>query len=54
MKRYQIIMRPIATASGERGVWSFAAHGARWERQEALERCARLKENGYQSRMILV
>ena len=54
MKRYQIIKRPIATASGERGVWSFAAHGARWEREEALRHCALLKENGYQARMIAV
>lgn len=51
-RKYQIIMRPIATASGEKGVWSFAAHGARWEREEAKRFCARLAFNGYQSRMI--
>lgn len=41
--RYQIIRKPRYTASGERGTWSFVAHGATYSRAEALETKERIE-----------
>jgi len=54
MQRYQIIMRPQATATGERGKWTFRAHGATHSRQEAMETCERLAALGYDARKIRI
>lgn len=54
MTRYQIIERPIATATGEKGTWSFVAHGARYERAQAIECIENGKKYGYERRKIKI
>lgn len=38
MAQYQIIKRPIASLGEQRCKWEFSAHGARYERSEAIAR----------------
>ncbi len=54
MRKYQIIMKPLATATGEPGRWSFAAHGAAYTKAEAVEHCARVERNGYKTRRLAI
>lgn len=54
MKRYQIIMKPIATATGESPRWSFRAHGATYDRQEAIDICAKMPALGYIARKLAI
>ncbi len=51
-KQYQIAIKPIATATGEPGLWSLRAHGARHTKAEALEACERLRLNGYVTKLL--
>lgn len=45
-RKYQIIKKPLATASGERGKWSFVAHGATYTADEARSMCGLIERNG--------
>ena len=35
MQKYQLLIKPTATATGEPGRWSFVAHGAAYTKEEA-------------------
>lgn len=52
MKKYQIIQKPIATATGERGLWSFRAHGATFTKEEADAIIERSLRFGYIARKL--
>jgi hypothetical protein len=45
-RKYQIIKKPLATASGEPGEWSFVAHGATYTAKEASETVNRINTIG--------
>ena len=51
-KRYQVITKPIATASGDPPRWIMWAHGATLDKGEADSLIARHKELGYISRKL--
>ena len=52
MKRFQIVQKPIATATGERPRWKMWAHGATMTEPDANALIARHKELGYISRKL--
>lgn len=54
MKKYQIIQKPIATATGEPGRWSFVAHGAAYSKEEADAQIARAPKFGYIKRKLAI
>ena len=54
MRKYQIVKKPIATASGEPGEWSFVAHGAVYRDSEGRYIEAQLKLNGYVTRRLAI
>jgi hypothetical protein len=54
MKRYQIVSKPIATATGEPGKWKMWAHGATLSKEEADSLIDRHKSLGYVSRKLLI
>lgn len=45
MRKYQIIIKPTATATGEPGRWSFVAHGAAYTKEEADAHCASIQKH---------
>lgn len=53
-RKYQIIKKPIATASGEPGEWSFMAHGATYTKEEADAACAGSERYGYIVRRLAI
>lgn len=54
MKRFQIVQKPIATATGEPPRWKMWAHGATCSREEADSLIERHKALGYVSRKLPV
>lgn len=52
-RKYQIIKKPLATASGEPGEWSFVAHGATYTAKEARDTCRQINTiGGWKARRI--
>lgn len=54
MREYQIIKKPIATATGERGQWSFVALGATYPKAEADVWIAESRRFGYIGRKLAI
>jgi hypothetical protein len=52
MKRYQIVSKPLVTASGDAPRWKMWAHGATLSREEADSLINRHKALGYVSRKL--
>jgi hypothetical protein len=45
MRKYQLVTKPLETATGEPGRWSFVAHGAAYTAEEVAEYEALLVEH---------